>query len=665
MMIKIYNTIKCGCGFSIAFILLFFSACTRHLSQNSDFAYEKEKILRHYSAPKDSLKRKAALFLLEHIHIRYSNENDILKEIEREYAKVKQREGYIDSYERFISVLQSKEFSGTMAEFDKVSDTQTITARYIIRNIDRSFDAWQNAAWSGNVDFETFLEYILPYRVMNEPLGFDRRFFRKEFFPLISNEQNMHTAFNKIIETRPIRYHRAMDETFPFLMSIGLSDKIGIGNCVQQAVSEAMILRSVGIPATVDYVPQWGNFHGMHYAVKLIDSEHKSAFDLSFSDVNFTIPADSLPESVPEIRYHKSVPKVYRMMWSVQPERLALNSNGRVDKTGLFGNLYEKDVTDEYTETSTFQLRLADSTENIAYLCVFDRRGWMPVAATPIDNDWAVFEKVGREVVFLPAIFVETGFDSGYMQPIGYPFYFTDDGTLVTLSGTENRGQTVKLFSKYPVHSYTAVHAYRMKGGRFQGANNRDFSDAKNLFTIDYYPFYRQEITIESDETFRYFRYLPPQDVLYSFAELQFYTRDRNNSLQPIEGTFFESHPTHSDFSLLIDNDLDTFVRSAPVQGGWIGYDVDKDSADKDATRHISTIVFAPQNDGNCIVPDFVYELFIWQNNNWQPLGEKKAAKNYLEYNDIPIDALLWLRCYTRGREERIFTYGNNRQIWW
>jgi hypothetical protein len=293
-------------------------------------------------------------------------------------------------------------------------------------------------------------------------------------------------------------------------------------------------------------------------------------------------------------------------------------------------------------------------------LCVFDRHEWIPVAATSVNNGLAVFEKVGREVVFLPALFMETGFESGYMQPIGYPFYFVEDGTLVTLAGIEAQKQNVKLFSKYPVHSYTAAHVYRMKGGRFQGANNRDFSDAKDLFAIDYYPFYRQEITIESDEEFRYFRYLPSQDVLYSFAELQFYTRDKNNNLKLIGGEFFEPHATHSDFSLLLDNDLDTFVRSAPVRSSWIGFDVGEN-------REISLtdIVFAPQNDGNCIIPGFTYELFIWKNNNWQPLGEKEATNNYLEYSNIPIDALFWLRCYTKGQEERIFTVENGRQVWW
>jgi hypothetical protein len=349
-------------------------------------------------------------------------------------------------------------------------------------------------------------------------------------------------------------------------------------------------------------------------------------------------------------------------MWSVQPEREKLNTG--TEKTGLFQNLYEKDVTDEYTPTATFNLKIENTNENIAYLCVFDRHGWFPVCAAPINNGLAVFEKVGREVVFLPAVFVEND-----IRPVGYPFYFDESGALVTLGGNEHQKRNIKLYAKYPMHSYTAAHVYRMKGGRFQGANSRDFSDAKDLFTIDYYPFYRQEITIENDEAFRYFRYLPPPDMIYSFAELQFYTRDESNELTLIDGAFFELHQSIGiNFDFLGDNDLDTYARGSLVKESWIGYNVGDSSippTGTDVARRVATIVFAAQNDGNCIIPGFVYELFIWQNNRWEPLGEKTAAKEYLEYNNIPENALLWLKCYTRGREERIFTVENGRQVWW
>ncbi|MFR0679379.1 hypothetical protein [Dysgonomonas mossii] len=492
---------------------------------------------------------------------------------------------------------------------------------------------------------------------MDEPLDFDRSFFQKEYAPVISEERVMHGAFDSISMIHPVKYYRSMDEEFPYLMGVGLSHKVGIGNCVQQAVSEAMILRSVGIPATVDYVPQWGNYPGRHFMTKLVDNKNKSTFEMSLSDFKFVIPKDSLHESISGIQYVKIVPKVYRMTWSVQPDRLLLNSGDRTEKTGLFRNLCEKDVTDEYTECSTFRVQVKDTVEKIAYLCVFGRDGWTPVCASPIDGNEAVFEKIGRGIVYLPVLFR----DEDSFQPIGNPFYFTDEGTYIALTGKGGKTQHAKLYSKYPVCSYTAVHTYRMKGGKFQGANTPGFSDAKTLFTIDYYPFYKQEIKIGSDEKFRYFRYLPPPNVIYSFSELQFYTQDENNSLKQMQGSYFEQHKSVGlDFASLSDNDLDTYVKGAPVKNSWLGYDTGKNNDSK-----LTKIVFAPQNDGNCIIPGYFYELSYWNNNKWNSLGIKRAKDHFLEYANLPQQALFWLKCHTRGKEERIFTLENGIQIWW
>ena len=66
----------------------------------------------------------------------------------------------------------------------------------------------------------------------------------------------------------------------------------------------------------------------------------------------------------------------------------------------------------------------------------------------------------------------------------------------------------------------------------------------------------------------------------------------------------------------------------------------------------------------NCVQPGDVYELFYWQD-GWKSLGQKTAATIYLVYNNVPKNAVLWLRNLTEGIEERIFTYENDKQVWW
>ena len=72
-----------------------------------------------------------------------------------------------------------------------------------------------------------------------------------------------------------------------------------------------------------------------------------------------------------------------------------------------------------------------------------------------------------------------------------------------------------------------------------------------------------------------------------------------------------------------------------------------------------------PINNSNKIKIGDTYQLLGWQRNSWHSFGQQKATANILYFNDIPDNVLLWLRDIDRGREERIFTYENNRQVWW
>ena len=70
-----------------------------------------------------------------------------------------------------------------------------------------------------------------------------------------------------------------------------------------------------------------------------------------------------------------------------------------------------------------------------------------------------------------------------------------------------------------------------------------------------------------------------------------------------------------------------------------------------------------PYDSNNIRVGD-MYELRYWQE-GWQSLGRMSAESDTLVYRDVPAGALLWLHNHSGGREERIFTYENGKQVWW
>lgn len=80
--------------------------------------------------------------------------------------------------------------------------------------------------------------------------------------------------------------------------------------------------------------------------------------------------------------------------------------------------------------------------------------------------------------------------------------------------------------------------------------------------------------------------------------------------------------------------------------------------------KTVTEIRFCPRNDTNGIIPGSEYELFYWDD-EWISAGRQLATDYHLNYNNMPSGTMYWLRCHTEGREERIFTYENDIQIWW
>jgi hypothetical protein len=94
-------------------------------------------------------------------------------------------------------------------------------------------------------------------------------------------------------------------------------------------------------------------------------------------------------------------------------------------------------------------------------------------------------------------------------------------------------------------------------------------------------------------------------------------------------------------------------------EGAWVGVDLGK-------KERIDRIRFLPRNDDNNIHEGDLYELFYWENGQWNSLGQQTGTeKAVLVYEDCPSSALFLLHNHTRGKEERIFTYEDGTQVWW
>jgi uncharacterized membrane protein (DUF2068 family) len=122
---------------------------------------ELEKVLAHYKG--DTLKYKAAVFLIENMPGHYSYAGDKVLEyyalgeniqLQSELTPVQQRDS--------LRNISDAQFPG-LAQ-NTVPDISIMQAAYLIKNIDAAFGLWETKPWAQHLSFEQFCEFLLPYK---------------------------------------------------------------------------------------------------------------------------------------------------------------------------------------------------------------------------------------------------------------------------------------------------------------------------------------------------------------------------------------------------------------------------------------------------------------------------------------------------------------------
>ena len=109
----------------------------------------------------------------------------------------------------------------------------------------------------------------------------------------------------------------------------------------------------------------------------------------------------------------------------------------------------------------------------------------------------------------------------------------------------------------------------------------------------------------------------------------------------------------------IFENAFDNNIRTnfnAP-KCSWVAIDAKK-------PIKITSFKIMARNNLNIVEPGDTYELLFF-NNGWYSLGQKIAQDHYIDFKNVPKGAILLLRDLTKGKEERIFLYENEKQIWW
>lgn len=609
-----------------------------------------QQVLQRYAS--DSLKLKAAEFLIEHTSLYYSYKGDDMDHYLKQFELF--GSGKYSSMEVVDSVRRKYGFINPYRSEMK-PDTE-ISPDYLISNIEWAFKVWREQPWGKNVSFDDFCEYILPYRIDDEPLKPWREKIYNEFNPMLDSIRNLPEAEDPLFVSR-VLLDSVAKRKFHFTGLLEEGPHVGpdvvewrSGNCRESTDMLIYICRALGIPCGCDYMPLRGDGNVAHFWNFVLDRHGNSYY-----------------------MYENMKPEPIRNFWGIKSKvyRQTFGSNKQMRKKILgkleevypaFDRLNYIDITKQYSgkyartlKIPTDRLFVKPVSDELVYLCGASQQDWIPLAWTTMGENGVVFDDVEGGVVFQVAVYKR-----GILIPIAMPFVFDKTtGGVHYYQPSDTEMEEVKLLNKY--HQLLESFPQRMLGGVFEGSNRIDFMHSDTLHIIEELPLRLHNVVMLSNEKeYRYVRYLGAINSHCNVSEVAFYNHTTDTfALQGrVIGTSNGEHGDGKhDIGNVYDGDPYTSFDYHLPDGGWAGLDLRK-------PQIVKKIVFTPRNRDNYIRKGDVYELFYSSKGRWESVSIQTAASDSLLYT-VPKGALLYLRNHTRGNEERIFEYEDGKQRYW
>ena len=619
---------------------------------------ELEKVLCHYQKnPADSLKYKAACFLIENMPFYTYSYGEQLENYKSYYAWLKVRKGKTAQ-----QVADSvKKVFGPMKEPQKKRDIMEIDSAYLCHNIDWAFKVWQEQPWGKNISFETFCEYLLPYRIGDEPLTYWRETYYEKYNSLLDSLRMSDSldiedpvvAANYLISKLPDKsYYYTSVTPYPFGHIGPEYVQYLSGTCREVTDFAVYLFRALGIPCAIDFVPARSYINAGHFWLTTWNKDGEEYMT-------------DFPQKLRPVRKNwwyrwDDSSKVYRYTFSV--------NRGLYEQMAKYGEeVYPfwrlpkfTDVTYGYGYNFKKELVIPLDKQyktkrngKIAYLCVSARDRWTPVDWTVYDAGHLAFQYVRKGSFMRVATY-----ENGELCFLTDPFYADKQNDEIHYYPVGKERQDVVLYAKCNIEIENRFRN-KMIGGVFEGSNHPDFLEKDTLFIIQGKP-NRLNTTVKSwsDKEYRYLRYFGPAKGFCNISEVAFYEKNDTIALSgKIIGTpGCSQHDGTHEYTNVFDGKTWTSFDYHQPTGGWAGLDLGR-------KVRVDRIVYTPRNRDNYVRPDDVYELF-YCDRDWKSAGKIKAAADSLVFRDIPVNTLLLLRNHTRGLDERIFIYENGSQLW-
>lgn len=398
--------------YPLAFFLLFLS-CTSSQQERLDLAFflagtnkaELEKVLAYYE--KDSLKRKAACFLIENM----IGKGTIAYQFYKKGHQFCELDTYYFANE---AELEKEVRAGLFLKKPEMPDLKIITARYLIDNIELAFKVRERYPWCKRLSFDRFCREILPYRVKNEEPGNWRQFYYSRYRDLADSLaatggdlETVVYALNQIVGKRYLPAAAFIPGDFSYT----LIEHLGGGTCDHLALNAVQLMRALGIPLYLDLLPYHGKINGGHAYNSFLTESNKLLF---FS------PYEREPE-----RNKWLAPLILRVDYEINEKNSLLSHN---PYNRLLTSLTLRNVTAQYFKVTDVSLHSLSVSDQMVYLTTYNRAQFKAVAEAEVKDGTVTFQDLTCGLLYFPMLLKDD-----FFMPVSSPFIIREDGVVVPL----------------------------------------------------------------------------------------------------------------------------------------------------------------------------------------------------------------------------------------
>ena len=379
---------------------------------------ELQKVLDHYEKSADTLKSRAARWLIVnmegHGYVTYALVDTVGDTVAFDAEQYPSYDSLLQDFDRMESDHGRLDFKSAV----KAKDIEEISSEFLIENIDLAFEAWRTRPWARDLPYEAFLEGVLPYRGSNEPLEPWRREFLDRYADLPSRMRDSTDPIEAAaLINDDIKSWFGFDQRYYYHPTDqGLSEMkaSGLGRCEDMTNLTIYAMRANGIAVTSDYTPHWANSGNNH------------AWNAIILPDRMAIPFMGAERNPGEYELTRKPAKVYRKSFSQQPGNLAfLKDEDRQVPPWLGGKSY-RDVTASYGPARDVTVALygpVPQDVKFAYLAVFNGGEWKAIHWGELEGTAVTFTDMLPNIAYLPMFYIEED-----LVAAGQPFILETDG---------------------------------------------------------------------------------------------------------------------------------------------------------------------------------------------------------------------------------------------